>query len=493
MRIYHNIPALFAYNSVSATNSALQKSIEKLSTGLRINSAADDAAGLAISEKMRAQVRGLDQAVSNAQDGISMIQTAEGALNETHSILQRMRELSVQAANDTLTSQDRSYIQLEIDQLKEEVSRIATTTQFNKKKLLDGSASVLWSADKLETKALVRGALRQIDQFGQKSAAEGNFKISITADPGQSQIQKSDIFKIKHENVIMNVTKNEEAGVQNVRVDNLPAGVYNISQGAQASQKLTALQQFGEIGAFTLAASNTTGVGGGSIYLEVIAVNSVTNQVTFRATSNLLNTDGSVSNHVDDNFVVGTGVAGFYSFGVTTANVMRLNAAGDAANYSVGSKMIIDYVSQGNTGETNASVIISGTTNEEWFGHWGDASAGTKLGDRTFNVLASGLQGADVHFKNFYLNTANGTLYESDIVLQFNDNFEGATVQPLAGFEAAYVGQVAKGDVQLRDLDKFWDANGRFMIEDPQNITVTQGDGKQATITLNSTDSLRGI
>lgn len=118
MRIYHNIPALFAYNALSNTNTALQKSINKLSTGLRINSAADDAAGLAISEKMRAQVNGLDKAVANAQDGISMIQTAEGALNETHSILQRMRELSVQAANDTLTSNDRQYIQLEVDQLR---------------------------------------------------------------------------------------------------------------------------------------------------------------------------------------------------------------------------------------------------------------------------------------------------------------------------------------------------------------------------------------
>ncbi len=181
-------------------------------------------------ENARAQVRGLDQAVRNSQDGISMIQTAEGALNETHSILQRMRELSVQAANDTLTSQDRSYIQLEVDQLKEEVTRIATTTQFNKKKLLDGSASVLWSSDKLETKALVRGALRQIDQFGQKSAAEGNFKISIIADPGEAEIQKSDIFKIKHENVIMNVHEERGCRPQSIRVDSLPAGTYNITQ-----------------------------------------------------------------------------------------------------------------------------------------------------------------------------------------------------------------------------------------------------------------------
>ena len=127
MVVNHNLPALQAFNAVSATTNALQKSIAKLSTGLRINSAADDAAGLAISEKMRAQIRGLDRAVANSQDGISMIQTAEGALSETHSILQRMRELSVQAANDTLTQQDRAYNQLEIDQLREQISLIGST------------------------------------------------------------------------------------------------------------------------------------------------------------------------------------------------------------------------------------------------------------------------------------------------------------------------------------------------------------------------------
>ena len=153
MRIYHNIPALYAYNALNATNNALQKSIRTLSTGLRINSAADDAAGLAISEKMRSQINGLNMAVRNAQDGISMLQTAEGALSEVHSILQRMRELSVQAANDTLTQQDRQYIQLEIDQLKSEIDRTSTATQFNKKRLLDGSSAGLWSSNDLATKA----------------------------------------------------------------------------------------------------------------------------------------------------------------------------------------------------------------------------------------------------------------------------------------------------------------------------------------------------
>jgi flagellin len=139
MRINHNITALNTYRQFNNANNAQGKSMEKLSSGLRINSAADDAAGLAISEKMRGQIRGLDQASKNAQDGISMIQTAEGALNETHDILQRMRELSVQSSNDTATDDDRTAIQSEISQLKDEVDRIGNTTEFNTKKLIDGS------------------------------------------------------------------------------------------------------------------------------------------------------------------------------------------------------------------------------------------------------------------------------------------------------------------------------------------------------------------
>ncbi|MCR4419341.1 MAG: flagellin [Clostridia bacterium] len=139
MRINQNISALNAYRNLTVTNTALSKSMEKLSSGLRINRAADDAAGLAISEKMRGQVRGLAQAIRNAQDGISLIQTAEGALNETHAILQRMRELAVQAANDTNTDEDRTQLQAEVTQLIQELTRIANNTEFNTKKLLNGS------------------------------------------------------------------------------------------------------------------------------------------------------------------------------------------------------------------------------------------------------------------------------------------------------------------------------------------------------------------
>jgi flagellin len=139
MKINHNIASLNTYRQLTNNTNATSKSLEKLSSGLRINSAADDAAGLAISEKMRGQIRGLDQASSNSEDGISLVQTAEGALNETTSILQRMRELAVQSSSDTNTDEDRDNIQDEMDQLTAEIDRISTTTQYNTKNLLDGS------------------------------------------------------------------------------------------------------------------------------------------------------------------------------------------------------------------------------------------------------------------------------------------------------------------------------------------------------------------
>ncbi|MGX1262853.1 flagellin [Rossellomorea marisflavi] len=141
MRINHNIAALNTHRQLNSASNAQSKSMEKLSSGLRINRAGDDAAGLAISEKMRGQIRGLDQASKNAQDGISLIQTAEGALNETHSILQRMRELAVQSANDTNTDQDRTELQKEVNELSAEITRIGNDTEFNTKGLLDGKFS----------------------------------------------------------------------------------------------------------------------------------------------------------------------------------------------------------------------------------------------------------------------------------------------------------------------------------------------------------------
>jgi len=140
MKINHNLPAMNTHRQLSINNDSVARSTEKLSSGLKINRAGDDAAGLAISEKMRGQIRGLDMASKNSQDGISMIQTAEGSLNEVHDILQRMRELAVQSASDTNVAADRTALNQEFSQLTTEVSRISGATEFNTQKLLNGSA-----------------------------------------------------------------------------------------------------------------------------------------------------------------------------------------------------------------------------------------------------------------------------------------------------------------------------------------------------------------
>jgi len=139
MIVQHNMAALNTNRQLGVSNTNLSKATEKLSSGYRINRAGDDAAGLSISEKMRGQIRGLDQASTNAEDGVSLIQTAEGALNEIHSVLQRMRELTVQAANDTNVTADRKAIASEQSQLQQEITRIASQTEFNTMKLLNGN------------------------------------------------------------------------------------------------------------------------------------------------------------------------------------------------------------------------------------------------------------------------------------------------------------------------------------------------------------------
>ena len=216
MRINTNLSALTAFNSLNSTNKSLQKTIRALSSGLRINSASDDAAGFAVSEKMRSQISGLNVAMKNSQDGISLLQTAEGALGETNSMLQRMRELSVQAGNDTLTSQDRQYIQLEIDELRDQIDRIANTTQFNKKRILDGSSGAMWSSSDAGVKAKIHGGLVSIDEFGQKVNHEGNYRIEVSAEPGQPQVQKSNITPIAEYGVEVEMQKLTEPITQTV-------------------------------------------------------------------------------------------------------------------------------------------------------------------------------------------------------------------------------------------------------------------------------------
>ncbi len=504
MVVNNNIPALFSFNAVTKTGNALQKSIQKLSTGLRINSAADDAAGLAISEKMRAQIRGLDRAVSNSQDGISMIQTAEGALNETHSILQRMRELSVQSANDTLTQQDRGYIQLEIDQLREEITRIGNTTQFNKKKLLDGSAAVLWSSDNLNTKAIVNGGLRQVDQFGQKKALEGNYKISIKADTGAAEVKKSDIFKVKHKDVISITSK--AAFIKDVEGKNLTAGYeYDVTGAANAaiSANAAVLDKVGALDDGLVKAAKLIDDNKGSVELMVEVVDKKDNgagkqsSITLKFSAIITNKDGTTKT-LSGTKTLETGAAGAAmgaDFKINTvAGMEELDDAAVVdkdkvtqpliASAGVGDKII--YKQGVDQGEVQVTVKAPGKIANDI--------------DHKYNIDAAAAVGKDLTLKHFEIDKETGQAKTTEVTLRVNATKQGggavvaADLQaPLAKFTTYKIGDVARDDVKLRDLDKFWDAQGRFLLKDAQTLTLTQGDGKQAKVTLYANDTLKDV
>ena len=194
MKINHNISAIKSYTKLKRTNNSLQDSIERLSSGYRINKAADDAAGMAISQKMRSQIRGLEQASRNAADGVSVIETAEGALNEVENMLQRMRELSVQAVNETNTAEDRAHIQSEIEQLGKEIDRISVDTEFNTKKVLNGDADRQFYANKsgVKVKSVSDGVEAktytvEVTAVGKRAKAEGE-AIKTGAAPATGKI-----------------------------------------------------------------------------------------------------------------------------------------------------------------------------------------------------------------------------------------------------------------------------------------------------------------
>ena len=229
MVVQHNLTAMNANRQLGITTGQQAKSSEKLSSGYRINRAADDAAGLTISEKMRSQIRGLNKASDNAQDGISLIQTAEGALNEAHSILQRMNELATQAANDTNTTSDRTAIQSEIDALTSEIDRIASTTQFNTQNLLSGG----FSAKNLQVGAL----------SGQKisiTIVAMNAKgIGITAGNNNSvsTFEKAGEAMKTFQDAISAVSKQRSAlGALQNRLEHTVANLDNVAENTQSAE-----------------------------------------------------------------------------------------------------------------------------------------------------------------------------------------------------------------------------------------------------------------
>ncbi len=233
MIVQHNMTALNANRQLGITNSSLAKRTEKLSSGYRVNRAADDAAGLSISEKMRGQIRGLNQASRNAQDGISLIQTAEGAMNEIHSVLQRMRELTVQASNDTYVTADRVAIAKEITALTSEVTRIATQTEFNKMKLLSGS---------FQGKALQVGAnTNQLITFSIQSMTAETLGVDSVATElssfaGGSGTEITPLISVVNKAISQVSIQRSALGALQNRLDHTVANADNMAENLQSSE-----------------------------------------------------------------------------------------------------------------------------------------------------------------------------------------------------------------------------------------------------------------
>lgn len=231
MVVQHNLTAANTNRQLGITTNGLQKSTEKLSSGYKINRAADDAAGLSISEKMRNQIRGLNKASDNAQDGISLVQTAEGALNEVHSMLQRMSELSVQAANGTNATTDRAALNDEVKQLKTEIKRVASTTQFNKMDILKGDFS------STENKTLQVGANQAQTITIEISALTAVVDVAISDDLtiGTASAAQSSISQVQSAIEALSKTRSKLGALQN-RLEHTVANLDNISENTQSAE-----------------------------------------------------------------------------------------------------------------------------------------------------------------------------------------------------------------------------------------------------------------
>ena len=352
MRIQHNIAALNSYRNLTGNNSAVSKNLEKLSSGYRINRAGDDAAGLAISEKMRAQITGLNTAQKNAQDGVSLVQTAEGAMTEVHSMLNRMVELADQSANGTYADEvDRENLQKEISSLKEEINRIADSTNFNGINLLDGSLST----SKLDISATFAGANNTIQQNAATGAVSTITAAAGTAGDQTLSIEYADADGKLHK-VDVKYTGNADA---NKSAENIKSAIANNSElssifdisGKDANITLTS-KVTGEKGAkvTTVSSTDTGKVTNGAVTAGKNATAQTTNLTADIAAGDKITLNGKTYEFVSDaNAKVSDGATAVIVGKNNGNTIENLNKALDGTGVSVT--------------DNNKNLIFSSTTN----------------------------------------------------------------------------------------------------------------------------------
>ena len=477
LSIINNSTAIGAQSSVNNANNNLTKTIKSLSTGLRINSAADDASGLAVSEKLRAQISGLNKAATNAQDAISMLQTAEGAMGSMTSMVQRIRELAVQAGDPAYTSNDRAMLQLEVDQLKEEIDRVSSSTEFNTKKLLNGDAAALWSASNGDIEAIIKGA-----------AAEGNYKISYDIDPGRNAVYKSNIMRLGEGEMSYNIDTN---GTSITKFDNIQGMLRgsDLKVTVKGSAATTASAAFtggtGGMNAAAITAANfqtasaaVTGVNSYSIEFEAIGNRSAngTGQIRFRVmntkTGELsewktasVNSAGKVLNAS----AISTGLAGIDNAVLSTDDGTFVATAA----WKSGDKMLVNVAGVKASVANTASIQIGSTGSTLHI----TANATNSATATTHTVYTSQMDEAG----NVYYGSIDVTLEKGKIVTG------NATIDILGE------GDVASKYTKLSQLAQFTNADGRMVLDNTQEISIYAGNGKTAKVTLEGSDTIADL
>lgn len=507
LSIYNNVTSLGAQKYLNIANNAQTKSLQRLSSGLRINTAADDASGLAISEKLRGQISGMKRASMNAQDGISYLQTAEGAMSSVTSMLQRMRELAVQAGNGIYTTNDREMLQLEVDQLKDEINRISQTSEFNTKKLLDGSGTALWSSTEKYLGAVVKGP----------EVAEGNYKVDTSVQPGQNNVYKSQIMQVKDGVLVSEVTNTNpaSASVTSVRdPENIPvtntAGMSIVVKGqtdeidddTNATHTLSAMQTYhGAEGSQSnwrvSSATFTNGDNTMSGYYEVEIVNTTNGTVSGGFTYRYRYMDSKTGEM--SSWVEATAAA------AATATI-TLNLGGVATG-GTSAQMTLKLPGAGSTIQPGDKIVSVFDANSAAFNGAASGAGSLQIDNGpvlTFSATGSlvkadnGDEKIDYNEIKYHMATMDpktGVVDYGSLTVEFREGTPGATT-PTAGVLNSGVTTVnvrdngpATKDTKLSDLTQFTNADGVNILANTQELTI-YNQGKSTTIYLEQDDTI---
>ena len=481
LSIITNPTAIGAINSVNNANSLLSNTIKQLSTGLRINSAADDASGLAVSEKLRGQISGLAKAAANAQDAISMLQTAEGAMGSMTDIVQRMRELAVQAGDPAYTTNDRAMLQLEVDQLKEEINRISSSTEFNTKKLLNGDAAALWSATSGEIEAIVKG-----------TPAEGNYKLEYSVDPGDNAVYKTDVMTVKEGAYSFDMTANATLirDIDNFKNVVATGDTAMSIRVAHTSAQITHATDhvigstFSGITAVTI--NGASGINT-SFTLEVEALANASANGTAAAQFRVRNVNtGALSDWIDGTIKGGTlfatNTAALTNLVGTTGSVFNssgVTLTGANNGFNDGDRVLVSFT---------ASAAITADTVGIQFGSSGataiynNAAVYNQNQELTTTVYTAQMDEAG--------NVAYGSV---DITMGKADPTKlSANMTTVASAKVTILGggDVASKYTKLGDIARFVNSDGRNVLDNTQELTVYNGVGESTSITMEASDTI---